>query len=125
MCFKKLLWLLNCLKYKVILRHVHNIMMIPIPHNHQEGEEHAKRSSVSSSVIGLTERIVLNIVNGEVVCAHKGLSPTWMQCYVSYVVMLLPERQPWYKHFTIYFIRCEMKRELSVQEGAGKRIKAH
>jgi hypothetical protein len=66
----------------------------PIPHNHQEGEEHAKRSSVSSSVIGLTERIVLNIVNGEVVCVHKGLSPTWMQCYVSYIVVLLPERQP-------------------------------
>ena len=69
-------------------------MMIPIPRNHQEGEEHAKRSSVSSSVIRLTERIVLNIVNGEVVCVHKGLSPTWMQCYVSYVVMLLPEQQP-------------------------------
>lgn len=48
-----------------------------------------------------------------------------VQYYVSYVVMLLPERQPWYKHFTICFIRCEMKRELSVQERAGKRIKAH
>ena len=69
-------------------------MMIPIPRNHQEGEEHAERSSVSSLVIGLTERIVLNIVNGEVVCVHQGLLPTWMQCYVSYIVVLLPERQP-------------------------------
>ena len=68
-----------------------NSMMILTNRNHQEGEEHAESSSVSSLVIGLTERIVLNIVNGKVVCALQGLLPTWMQCYVSYIVMMLPE----------------------------------
>ena len=33
-------------KVQVIGWHVHKIMMIPITHNHQEGEEHAERSSV-------------------------------------------------------------------------------
>ena len=67
--------------------------MIPITRNHQEGEEHAERSSVSSSMIGLTERTLLNIVNG-VVCGIGAYLPTWMQYYVSYVVMMFPERQP-------------------------------
>lgn len=58
------------------LWHVHYTMMISIPRNHQEGEEHAKRSSVSPSVIGLTERTGLNIMKGEVVCVHRGLLPT-------------------------------------------------
>ena len=48
-----------------------------------------------------------------------------LQCYVSYVVMMLPERQPWCKLISIYLIRCEMRRELSVQEGAEERKKAH
>ena len=48
-----------------------------------------------------------------------------VQCYVSYIVMMLPERQPCPYTFDFYFIRCVMKRELSVQEGSGKRIKAH
>ena len=47
-------------KVHVIVWHVHKIMMIPITRNHQEGEEHAKRSSVSSSVRWLIKGTVLN-----------------------------------------------------------------
>ena len=48
-------------KVQVIVWHVHKIMMIPITRNHQEGEEHAKRSSVSSLVRWLFEGIVLTL----------------------------------------------------------------
>ena len=96
-CFNELLWLLNCIKYKVIIRHVHNIMMIPITRNHQEGEEPAKRSSVSSSVRWLIEGTVLNtreVPWGTKYVFIRAYYRPSMQCYVSYVVMLLPERQP-------------------------------
>ena len=46
-------------KVPVIVWHGHNIMMIPITRNHQEGEEHAIRSIVSSSVRWSIEGIVL------------------------------------------------------------------
>ena len=48
-------------KVQVIGWHVHKIMMIPITSNHQEGEEHAKRSSVSSLVRWLFKGIVLTL----------------------------------------------------------------
>ena len=45
-------------KVLVIEWHVHKNMMIPITRNHQEGEEHAIISSVSSSVRWLIEGTV-------------------------------------------------------------------
>ena len=48
-------------KVRVILACTHNSMMISIHRNHQEGEEHAKRSCVSSLVRWLFEGIVLTL----------------------------------------------------------------
>ena len=48
-------------KVRVIMACTQNSMMISIIRNHQEGEEHAKRSSVSSLVRWLFEGIVLTL----------------------------------------------------------------
>ena len=63
-------------KVQVIGWHVHKIMMIPITRNHQEGEEHARRSSVSSSVRWSIEGIVLKKYQ-VCVCVHRSLLPTF------------------------------------------------
>ena len=83
--------------------------MIPITRNHQEGEEHAERSSVSSSVIGLTERTVLNIVNGEVVCVHRGLFTNLDAILCELCCYDAPRTTTIVLQSSVYFIRCVVR----------------
>ena len=99
------------------------MMMIPITRKHQEGEEHARRSIVSSSVRWLIEGTVH--WSTKYVYVYIGAYyQSSMQYYVSYVVML-PERQPWWYDVQSSLSAAWKIRELSVQEGAEERKKAH
>ena len=110
-------------KVQVIGWHVHKIMMIPITRNHQEGEEHARRSSVSSSVSWSIEGIVLKKYQ---VCVCSSELITHLLCNSMWVMLWCSQNDNHRAMMVnrVYPLR-EKKEELSVQEGAEERKKAH